>query len=120
MSKVYTVDIKHVDQSDDLCMEIPDELMDKMGWEIGDDLKFIDHKDGSFGIRKVSYETIDLEFDEEELFKYMQMAHERDITFNDFVEASLKDVVSCIEGGGTLSGVGYPVGNDAEFGESME
>ena len=91
MSKSYTIDIKHADQSDDLYMEIPDELMEDMGWEIGDDLKFIDHKDGSFRIRKVKYETVELEFDDEELFKYMQAAHDKDITLNEFIAEAVEE-----------------------------
>ena len=117
MDTVYTVDIKRVNQGEDLYLEFPDDLMDKMGWEVGDDLKFIDNKDGSFSIRQVTYETIDLEFHEEELLKYMQMAHEKDITFNEFVAESLTHVVSCVE---NSPGTGYPVGNDADFGTAME
>ena len=120
MSTLYTVDIKRVEQSEELCMELPDALMDEMGWELGDDLKFIDHKDGTFGLRKVTYETIELDFDDEELFKYMQAAHAKDMSFNQFIETTLTEVVSCLEGGGTLSGSGYPTGNDADFGASME
>jgi bifunctional DNA-binding transcriptional regulator/antitoxin component of YhaV-PrlF toxin-antitoxin module len=120
MSTLYTVDIKRVEQSEELCMEIPDELMEAMGWEIGDDLKFIDHKDGTFGLRKVTYETIELDFDDEELFKYMRIAHEKDMSFNRFIETVLTEVVDTIEGNRALSGSGYPTGNDADFGESME
>ena len=41
----------------------------------------------------VKYETIDLEFSDEELLKYMKMAHELDITFNQLVERALKEVI---------------------------
>ena len=41
----------------------------------------------------VKYETIDLEFSDEELLKYMKMAHELDITFNQLVERALKEAI---------------------------
>jgi hypothetical protein len=41
----------------------------------------------------VKYETIDLEFSDEELLQYMKMAHELDITFNQLVERALKEVI---------------------------
>lgn len=94
MSTVYTIDIKHVEEGDDLYMQIPDELMEDMGWEIGDDLKFIDHKDGSFRLRKVKYETIELEFDDEDLFKYMHAAHKKDITLNEFIAEAVEERIS--------------------------
>ncbi|MAF24470.1 hypothetical protein CL634_02690 [bacterium] len=85
MSTVYNIELKHIDQSDNICLSFPDELMDEMGWVPGDDLKFIDHKDGSFSVKKINYETVELELDDEELFKYMQKAHELGMSFNEFV-----------------------------------
>ena len=35
-------------------------------------------------------EDVVLEFTDEELLQYMKMAHEMDITFNEFVERALK------------------------------
>ena len=46
MGTVYNIELKNIDQSDDICLSFPDELMDKMGWKEGDDLKFTDLKDG--------------------------------------------------------------------------
>ena len=57
----------------------------------GDDLKFTDHKDGSFSVKKINYETVELEFDDEDLFKYMQAAHELGMSFNEFVEHVVKE-----------------------------
>ena len=45
------------------------------------------------GLSSVKKETIDLEFSDEELLKYMKMAHELDITFNQFVERALKEAI---------------------------
>ena len=36
---------------------------------------------------------VPVEFTDEELLKYMKMAHEHDMTFNQFVEAALKDAI---------------------------
>ena len=73
----------------DLFFTIPDEVLERLGWKEGDDLKFED-RNGSVLIRKVKHESIELEFDDEELLKYMMLAHEENITFNELCERALK------------------------------
>ena len=73
----------------DLFFTIPDEVLERLGWKEGDDLKF-EERNGSVLIRKVKYESVQLEFDDKELLKYMQFAHEEDITFNELCERALK------------------------------
>ena len=73
----------------DLFFTIPDEMLDRLGWKEGDDLKFED-RNGSVLIRKVKYESVELEFDDEELLKYMKFAHEKGITFNELCEQAIK------------------------------
>ena len=73
----------------ELFFNIPDDVLDRLGWEEGDDIKFVE-KDGGFLLKKVKYENIELEFDDEELLKYMQCAHEENITFNEFCERAIK------------------------------
>ena len=38
-------------------------------------------------------QTTQLDFDDEELFKYMQLAHEKNMSFNQLVEEALTDVI---------------------------
>lgn len=38
-------------------------------------------------------ETVELDFNDEELLLYMKLAHERDITFNKFIEIALRRVI---------------------------
>lgn len=73
----------------DLFFTIPDDVLERLGWEEGDDLKF-QERNGSVLIKKIKYENIELEFDDEELLKYMQCAHEENITFNEFCERAIK------------------------------
>ena len=73
----------------DLFFTIPDEMLNRLGWKEGDDLKFED-RNGSVLIRKVKYESVELEFDDEELLKYMKFAHEKGITFNELCEEAIK------------------------------
>lgn len=73
----------------DLFFNIPDEMLNRLGWKEGDDLKFED-RNGSVLIRKVKYESVELEFDDEELLKYMKFAHEKGITFNELCEEAIK------------------------------
>lgn len=73
----------------DLFFTIPDEMLKRLGWEEGDDLKF-EERNGSILIRKVKYENVQLEFDDKELLKYMTYAHEQNITFNELCEEAIK------------------------------
>jgi bifunctional DNA-binding transcriptional regulator/antitoxin component of YhaV-PrlF toxin-antitoxin module len=72
-----------------LFFTIPDEMLERLGWKEGDDLKFED-RNGSVLIRKVKYKSVELEFDDEELLKYMKFAHEKGITFNELCEEAIK------------------------------
>jgi bifunctional DNA-binding transcriptional regulator/antitoxin component of YhaV-PrlF toxin-antitoxin module len=73
----------------DLFFTIPDEVLERLGWKEGDDLKF-EERNGSVLIRKVKYESVELEFNDEELLKYMMVAHESGITFNQLCEDAIK------------------------------
>jgi len=72
-----------------LFFTIPDDVLERLGWKEGDDLKF-EERNGSVLIRKVKYESVELEFDDEELLKYMKFAHESGITFNQLCEDAIK------------------------------
>jgi bifunctional DNA-binding transcriptional regulator/antitoxin component of YhaV-PrlF toxin-antitoxin module len=72
----------------ELYFRLPDDLLKRLGWEEGDELKFIP-QDEAFIIKKVKYETIELQFDNEELLNYMTFAHEKNITFNQLVEEAI-------------------------------
>jgi len=80
----------------DLFFTIPDDVLERLGWKEGDDLKF-QERNGSVLIKKIKYETIELEFDDEELLKYMQCAHEENITFNEFCERAIKAKLNDID-----------------------
>ena len=74
----------------ELYFDLPDELLNRLGWKEGDDIKFVE-QDGGFLIKKVKYETIQLDFDDEDLLKYMMFAHQQDITFNELCENAIRD-----------------------------
>ena len=76
----------------ELYFRLPDDLLGRLGWEEGDNLKFTPQND-AFIIKKVKYETIELDFDDEELLKYMQFAHEKNITFNELCEEAIKQKI---------------------------
>lgn len=77
----------------ELYFRLPDDLLKRLGWEEGDELKFIP-QDEAFIIKKVKYETIELQFDNEELLNYMTFAHEKNITFNELVEEAIVNATS--------------------------
>jgi bifunctional DNA-binding transcriptional regulator/antitoxin component of YhaV-PrlF toxin-antitoxin module len=80
----------------DLFFTIPDEVLERLGWKEGDDLKF-EERNGSVLIKKIKYETIELEFDDDELFKYMKYAHQSGITFNQLCEDAVRSKLNEID-----------------------
>ena len=89
--KENTLQVKE-NESGELYFELTPDLLNRLGWEPGDEVKF-EEKDGGFLIKKKRYETIELEFDDEELFKYMKHAHENDMSFNEWVEMAIKTIL---------------------------
>jgi hypothetical protein len=72
--------------------------------EAWDDLNYVDletdedflEKAGAI-VNNVDYDTrvqIPVDFTDDELFKYMKMAHEQDMTFNEFVEEALRAAIN--------------------------
>ena len=82
------IELKETDNGE-LFFRIPEETLERLGWKEGDDLKFED-RNGAVLIRKVKYENIELEFDDKELLKYMMVAHEKGITFDELCEEAIK------------------------------
>ena len=74
----------------ELFFNIPDDVLERLGWKEGDEIKFIE-KDGGFLLKKVRYESVSLDIDDEDLLKYMMFAHEQDITFNELCENAIRD-----------------------------
>jgi len=95
-SKSIQVEIQETSDGE-LFFQIPPPLLEDLGWEEGDEVKFIDNKNGTFKIKKVKYETIELDFDDDELFKYMQLAHKKGMSFNEWVEDCLKQILTELE-----------------------
>ena len=90
--KITQIEIQE-DSLGELFFEMPPSLLKYMGWGVGDSIKFSDNKDGSFSINKVKYSTIELDFSDDELLKYMTYAHLKGITFNELVENSVKEML---------------------------
>lgn len=74
----------------ELFFSIPDDILDRLGWEEGDEIKFVE-QDGGFLLKKVKYESVSLDIDDENLLKYMMFAHERNITFNELCQNAIKE-----------------------------
>lgn len=92
-SKIHTLPVKYCDDTDDMYLELPPDILESMQWDIGDTLKWVIDDDGNILLKKPKYENVELDFDEDELLKYLLMAHEMNITFNEFVEKALQHVI---------------------------
>ena len=53
MSKKWTADVKYDNDSGDTYIELPDDLMKEAGWNLGDDIEWIDNHDGTWTMKKV-------------------------------------------------------------------
>ena len=100
MTETYSVSVQEDPKSKDLFFELPPELMKNLGWKTGDDLRWDETDNGGFKLTKVKMETVELDFDDEELFKYMQMAHDRNQSFNEFVADALTEILESEENNG--------------------
>jgi bifunctional DNA-binding transcriptional regulator/antitoxin component of YhaV-PrlF toxin-antitoxin module len=92
MSKTYEIEIQKDEETGDAFFEIPPELLKNLGWKTGDDLKW-EETDEGVRLRKVKYETVELEFNDEEYFKFLRFAHENNMSFNELVEESVKEAM---------------------------
>ena len=73
---------------------LPDDLLGRLGE--GDEIKFVE-RDGGFVIKKAKYESIELDIDDEELFKYMKDAHKNLLSLNEWVEKCLSEFIEVNE-----------------------
>ena len=89
--KQHTLQVKET--NGEMYFELPDDLLDRLGWKEGDELSFEDKGDGSFIITKVRMSSIELDFTDEELFKFMKHAHSEDLSFNQWVNRVVKTYV---------------------------
>ena len=80
----------------ELYFDLPDDLLNRLGWAEGDDIKFVE-QDGGFLIKKVKYESVELDFDKEDLLNYMTYAHNKNITFNELCEQVIKEKLDELE-----------------------
>ena len=80
----------------ELYFDLPDELLNRLGWAEGDDIKFVE-QDGGFLIKKIKYESVELDFDKEDLLNYMTYAHFKNITFNELCELAIKEKLDGLE-----------------------
>ena len=92
MNKTYEVEIQKDTETDDLFFEIPPELLKNLNWKTGDDLKWEETNEGVF-VRKVKYETVELELEEEDYVKYLKYAHENNMSFNELAEKAVKEAM---------------------------
>lgn len=52
--KIWTVTLEEAkDGSGDLVLPFPKDMLDEVGWNTGDNIKWIDRNDGTWEIRKV-------------------------------------------------------------------
>lgn len=76
----------------ELYFQLPDDLLERMGWKEGDEVKFIEQGEG-FIIKKIKYETIELDFTEKELYKYMLIAHENKMSLDEWIQSALESII---------------------------
>ena len=57
MSNKWTVTLEEDPETKDLIMPIPPDLLNQMGWDVGDTLIWEDLKNGSLALKKVDSST---------------------------------------------------------------
>jgi formylmethanofuran dehydrogenase subunit D len=56
--KTYTSKVLEICENGDAIIELPDDLMEEMGWKVGDNLKY-EEKDGKVFIKNISINDTD-------------------------------------------------------------
>jgi formylmethanofuran dehydrogenase subunit D len=56
--KTYTSKVLEICENGDAIVEMPDELMEELGWKVGDNLKY-EEKDGKIFIKNISINDTD-------------------------------------------------------------
>jgi formylmethanofuran dehydrogenase subunit D len=56
--KTYTSKVLEICENGDAIVEMPDELMEEMGWKVGDNLSY-EEKDGKIYIKNISINDTD-------------------------------------------------------------
>lgn len=74
------------------CIIFPPKLLNDLNWSEGDTLRFKEHGDGIM-IRKINLKSVELDFTDDELYKYMQMAHEKGQSLDEFIEDAITGVI---------------------------
>ena len=57
MSNNWTVTLEEDPETKELVMPIPLDLLNQMGWDVGDTLSWEDNHNGSFALKKVDNNT---------------------------------------------------------------
>jgi len=52
-TRSYQVQVDYDSEYQEYVLPLPDGMLEELGWEIGDELLWIDNKDGTFSIKKV-------------------------------------------------------------------
>ena len=85
---LWTVEIEQNDNGEP-CFKIPDEVMERLGWSDGTDVKWTQTSDG-WKLTKINFESIELELEDDELFNMMKLAHNRHMSFDEWVGEGLQ------------------------------
>lgn len=86
-----TVEVKE-NQDGELYFNIPDDVLNRLGWKEGDELIW-DHdpKNQTCILRRVRYESVELDLDDDTFTGIARMAHDNNITFNQQIELIMKE-----------------------------
>jgi bifunctional DNA-binding transcriptional regulator/antitoxin component of YhaV-PrlF toxin-antitoxin module len=97
MMKIDTVEIKE-SYDGELYFNIPDDTLKRLGWQEGDELIW-DHdpKQQTCIIRKVRYESVELDLDDDTFSTIAKLAHKNDLTFNKQIETIMKEFIDNCE-----------------------
>ena len=49
----WTLDVKYDNETGDTYLQLPDDMMLAAGWNLGDDIEWIDNKDGTWTMKKI-------------------------------------------------------------------
>lgn len=97
MNNSKIVNVEKDPETGDLILPLSDELMEQLGWKIGDTVRWLDNGDGTWSLHKVE-EQLELDFDEkDDAILSLLTENQRLKAENEELKRDLKEIVARFE-----------------------
>ena len=94
--KMMKIEIQKYPDSDDLFIELPPDVLKRLGWNTDTELQWIDNNDGSIMLKQhdpVEMTQVEIELSDRDFIKIAELAQKNDITFDQQVQQIMVEYI---------------------------